>query len=97
MTKLSNDIADRFGVRSKRLFDRTRPGHFWLDEPTMKKADITAEDVAQFITNYRLETNTSDARPLTDKYADRADERLFSGAWPSRFTDEVSGCVRRRS
>jgi hypothetical protein len=31
---------------------------------------------------------------LTEKYAERADERLFSGAWPSRFTDDVWSCVQ---
>ena len=96
MTELTNDIADQFGVRSKELFDRTRPGHFWLDRPTMEEGGITAEDVARYITDYRLGANTSEARPLTDKYADRTKERLFSGAWPSRFTDDVWDCVRRR-
>jgi hypothetical protein len=97
MAKLTNDIAEEFDVTPKRLFDRTRPGHFWIDEPTMKTAGIRAEDIADFISDYRLVTNTSEARPLTDKYAARAEERLFSAAWPSKFTDDVSSCVRRRS
>lgn len=93
MAELMADIADRFGVPQK-LFDRTRPGHFWLDVPTMKGAGIKPEDIADFISDYRLEGNTSQSRPLIEKYAGRADERLFSGAWPSRFTDDVWGCVR---
>jgi hypothetical protein len=79
MMELTEDIAARFGVSSRELFDRTSPGHFWLDQPTMEEAGITAEDVARFMGNYRLEPNTSEARPLTDKYADRTKERLFSG------------------
>ncbi|MBA2274023.1 MAG: alkaline phosphatase family protein [Actinobacteria bacterium] len=93
MAELMTDIADRFGV-PQRLFDRTRPGHFWLDVPTMEEAGITPEDIADFISDYRLEGNTSQSRPLTEKYAGRADEHLFSSAWPSRFTDDVWGCVR---
>jgi len=93
MAELMADIADRFGVPQK-LFDRTRPGHFWLDAPTMKGAGITTDDIADFISDYRLEANTSRTRPLTEKYAERADERLFSGAWPSRFTDDVWSCVQ---
>jgi hypothetical protein len=93
MAELMADVADRFGVPQK-LFDRTRPGHFWLDVPTMKGAGITPEDIADFISDYRLEGNTSQSRPLIEKYAGRADERLFSGAWPSRFTDDVWTCVR---
>ena len=95
MDELSADIADRFGVAPKELFDRTRPGHFWLDAPTMEKAGIKARNIANFISDYRLKANTSTSRPLTERYAKRTDERLFSGAWPSRFTDDVWACVRR--
>lgn len=94
MTELEADIADRFGDAPSKLFDRTRPGHFWLDAPTMEGAGITQGEIADFISDYRLEANTSRSRPLTEKYAGRADKRLFSGAWPSRFTDDVWGCVR---
>ncbi|MDQ3660026.1 MAG: alkaline phosphatase family protein [Actinomycetota bacterium] len=94
MTELSADVADRFGVAYKKLFDRTRPGHFWLDAPTMEDAGTTPGRIANFISDYRLEANTSRSRPLTEKYAGRAGERLFSAAWPSRFTDDIWACVR---
>ena len=97
MTELEVDIAERFGVSASKLFDRTRPGHFWVDAPTMKEAGISPEEIANFISNYRLEANTSRARPLIEKYEDRAGERLFSGAWPSRFTDDVWACVRHEA
>jgi arylsulfatase A-like enzyme len=95
MDELTADVAERFGVDANELFDRTRPGHFWLDKPTMRAGSISEDAIANFITGYRIEDNVVESRGVPDEYADRLGERVFTAAWPSRATPAVWDCVRR--
>jgi hypothetical protein len=97
MTEVERDIGRRFDVDPKQLLERTRPGHFWLNQGFAEKEGITADDVADFFTGYRLGDNVAPERePVPDMYEGRLGERMFSGAFPSDATEEVWNCVRER-
>lgn len=96
MTEVERDIGRRFDMDPKQVLQRTRPGHFWLNPDAVERGDVTADELADFLTSYRLTDNVSPERtPVPDRYESRLNERVFSAAFPSDAMEEVWDCVRR--
>jgi hypothetical protein len=49
--------------------------------------------MADFLTDYRLEDNLARGQAPPAGYGDRLNERLFAGAWPTSYTEQIAGCV----
>jgi hypothetical protein len=97
MTELERDIGRHFDVEPKRLLQRTRPGHLWLNGDFAQDQAISAADVADFLSSYRLQDNVAPERePVRDEYEGRMRERVFSAAFPSDAVEDVWDCVGGR-
>lgn len=96
MDQVRLDIATRFGVRITELFQAQRPTGLWLRPSAMTTNDISLEDVANFLIDYRLEDNTKRNQVISTQYATRLKERLFAGAFPTARLDEVLTCAESR-
>jgi Type I phosphodiesterase / nucleotide pyrophosphatase len=92
---LEADIAERFGIDASKLFQDERPTGFWLDHDTLDQAQLTPEDIADFMLDYRLKDNMTAAFPA--QYDDRVDEKLFSAVLPSARLDDVWQCATGKS
>jgi hypothetical protein len=94
MGELQADVETHFGADSGELIASTSPVGFWLDGRGLEDAEITANDVAAYLLEYRLADNaTGDTPP---GYEARLKEPLFSAAWPSELMDRAWECVRSR-
>lgn len=91
--RMISDLANHFQVDSADIFVDGRVGNFWVDEAGLKQAGITLEEIADFLTDYRLEDNLASGESPPDGYEDRLDERLLAGAWPTSYTERISACV----
>lgn len=93
MDRVRKDLARHIAVKPDKIFDDARVGNFWVDEAVMERAGTTLEEMADFLTDYRLEDNLARGQEAPDGYGDRLDERLFAGAWPTSYTEQIAGCV----
>ncbi|HEV3473475.1 MAG TPA: alkaline phosphatase family protein, partial [Actinomycetota bacterium] len=96
MDQVRLDIATRFRVRITELFQAQRPTGLWLRPSALRAHDISIEDIANFLVDYRLEENTKRNQVIPTQYAGRIKERLFAAAFPSARLDEVLACAATR-
>jgi predicted AlkP superfamily pyrophosphatase or phosphodiesterase len=92
ITELVDDIGERFDVDPKELVEQDRPTALWLNGDFMAERGITADEISDFLVDYRFKENAIHTFP--DEYDDRMDERLFSAAFPGARLDEVLRCAR---
>lgn len=95
MDRVRNDIANHFEFDADDVFDEARVGHFWVDQAGLQQAGKTLEEIADFLTDYRLEDNLAAGQPAPEGYGDRVNEKLFAGAWPTDYTEDIARCVSR--
>lgn len=91
---LVSDLAEHFGVPKEDLVDETRPTGLWLNEEGLAAHGVTAEDIADYIIDYRIEDQVASTRTLPPEYDSRRSEPLFSSAFPSSEMARVWECVR---
>lgn len=94
---LQADVAEHFGVPQEELFQDERPVGFWLDLDTIEREGITAEDVANFLVQYRLKDNLRPGEKPPDQYLPRLEEPIFAAAFPSERMGEVWRCVKQNA
>jgi hypothetical protein len=90
---LSTDVAQHFGADKDDLFDATGPVGFHFNEDTMQEEDITEEEIADFLIDYRLEDNYH-GDDLPEQYEERVREPVFSAAFPSRELPRIWACAK---
>ncbi|MGH2554207.1 MAG: alkaline phosphatase family protein [Actinomycetota bacterium] len=95
MTEFEHDLAGQLGADGDDLFDRTRPGHLWVNETALEEAGATMDDMVAAVLDYRASQNVA-SRDLPEGYAQRLGEKMFDAAWPSEVTDDVWKCVSSR-
>lgn len=93
MDRMVGDLASEFGFDPDVVFDDVRVGNFWIDEQALDEAGVTLEEMADFLTGYRLEDNLAPGEPVPDGYGDRLNETLLAGAWPTSYTERIAGCI----
>jgi Type I phosphodiesterase / nucleotide pyrophosphatase len=95
MLELRNDIAATFDhVDNKNgLFDRSSHALLFVNRKELETNELTPEQLASFISEYTVEENVVEGE-LTGFWEERAEERLFTAAFPVRRLDEVVACVR---
>lgn len=92
MDELLIDVAIHFKVRVTELFQNQRPQGFWLNMSTMRRADISLEEMSNFLLDYRIRDNVHDGQAVREQYRDRLNEHLFDAAYPSNRVTDMSDC-----
>jgi hypothetical protein len=91
--QLQADIDANFDIpRGSSLVVQTTAAGPFLDRAVMKKFDVSTEDVARFLNGYTIRDNWKDEQ-LPSGYEDRANEQIFSAAWPSDHIPAVMSCA----
>lgn len=98
MREMTKDLRDRFDkVTPKRSVIHASRGYYlWLDEGEMRKEDVTAEEIAAYIRNYRIRDNVSKTNKLTRRFEARRDQRLYLTALTPEGLEEALACARKK-
>ncbi|HVF54437.1 MAG TPA: alkaline phosphatase family protein [Actinomycetota bacterium] len=94
---LQNDVAEHFGVDSDDLYQDERPVGFWLNQATLDATGITAEDISNYLIDYRLRDNLKPGEKPPAQYRDRLDEPVFAAAMPSDQMGKVWNCAKKQA
>ena len=90
--KLVSDLDERFDAPEDRsLVERSAAWGFFLDLELMKQLGVTEPDVATFINDYTIADNWASGQ-LPAAYAGRADEQVFSAAFPGEQLGAAMRC-----
>lgn len=95
-SEFMQDIAESFDVTAGELLELPRPTGLWL-KPGAEDLGIEAEQVANYLLEYRIEDNIVPADDVTAEYRQMRDRTLVRAAWPKDQTDRVLACARRRA
>lgn len=90
--ELKRDVAVRFRVRVSDLFQSQRPQGFWLNAGTLRRQDITRDQIANFLLDYKIRHNVRQGQWVPSQYDEMMDDLLFAAAWPSARLTSVSDC-----
>jgi hypothetical protein len=91
--ELEQDIDDHFGVSGEAsLIQCCSVAGLFLDEGVMREIGITAMDVARYVNRYTIGQNWP-GESLPAGYARRADEPIFSSAFPKSKIGEIMTCA----
>lgn len=96
MGPLQESVAAAFDMEVEELFLDERPTGFWLDRDAMAAKGVEIEEVADFLTTYRLKDNVPADKEIPEGYLERADELLFTAAWPTEQMGRLWGCSKKR-
>jgi arylsulfatase A-like enzyme len=81
-----NDMNEEFGPIVRAVW----PTEVFLFDDQMKERDVTVEDVATFLADYRLRDNTLDPRFLVGGAGEfEAEDKLFAMSIPSRLLESL--------
>ena len=96
--ELVADIDAHFGVEGDAsLIQRTSASSFFSDKAEMKARGVTPEQVASFVSRYRIGDNIPEGEEVPAGYEERLDERIFDAAFPGRELNEVVACTEALS
>lgn len=95
---LSNDIEKRFDKVTPNvpLILSNRGYQFMLNQNELKRNGITAEDVAAFIRDYRIEDNVTPTNKVLPRFQNKVKERLYMAAMTPEELDEALTCARKQ-
>ena len=93
---IEEDIAEEFGVDPAELFQDRRPVGWWIHPEVSAETGVTAEDLADFLVNYRLEDNKR-PDPIPQEYRGMEDSLLFSAAFPSEALPRIWHCAKKKA
>jgi hypothetical protein len=97
MSVLKGNVAEHFGVDGDELFDTQRPVGFWLNQDTIAREGITAEEISDYLLNYRIEDDIKQSEGLPKQYESRLRQLLFAAAFPADKLDQVWKCAKERA
>ncbi len=96
ISNLVDRMTQHFGVEEEEIIDETRPTGLWLDAQGLAARGITKGEIADFILNYRIEDDTTDAKTIPPQYEERRRDPVFSAVFPSSQMGRVSTCIQRQ-
>jgi arylsulfatase A-like enzyme len=83
-----NEVLADIGRRFGEIAIGIRPTQVFLDEAAMRREDVTVDEVARFLSNYRLQDNATDPRQvIAGAGSFEPSDRLFAFAAPSDRLD----------
>ena len=89
-------LAEHFGVDEDDVIDETRPTGLWLDQEGLAGEDITEEEIADFILQYRIGDDIEEGDPIPGQYETRLEEPVFDAVFPSSAMRRIATCIQDR-
>jgi hypothetical protein len=90
------DIDRRFDKidNGRSIIERTSASEFFSNIDEMRANGVTPEDVASFMSRYRIGDNIPDGGQVPKGYEKRLDERIFDAVLPGRKLPKLLACTR---
>lgn len=86
-TELERDIESRFGP----VVEKVTPVDIYLDRAAIDREKVDPVDIARYIGTYTIRDNIREGKPGLDRVpVYRMSERLFAGAFPSAYLQELT-------
>lgn len=89
-----NEAFDR-ASNDRGVIEDTSAHTLFMNRTELRTNGVTPEEVADFLYDYRIGDNVSEADPFPPEFAGREGERIFDSVIPGRLLDDVYTCVRR--
>ncbi len=95
---LTEDIEAAFDkvTPDKPIVLSNRGYQFMLNRDELRRNDVTAEDIAEFIRDYRIEDNLTPTNKILPRFEDRTNERLYMTALTPEALRAALDCATRR-
>ena len=94
---IEEDIEREFDVDPAELFQDRRPVGWWIHPTVSAQTGVTAEDLADFLVNYRLSDNKRPDSDIPAEYEGLEDSLLFSAAFPSEALPRIWHCAKKNA
>jgi hypothetical protein len=96
---MSADIEERFDhvTPDRPLILSNRGYQIMLDGKEMRRNDVTAAEVAEFVRDYRIRDNVTDTNEVGSRFEGRTNARLFLTALTPDALEEALACARDRA
>lgn len=93
---LSKDIEERFDrvTPNKPIIMSNRGYQLMLDKGELRRNDITAADVAEFVREYRIADNVTPTNKVLPRFEGRTDEHLYLAAMTPDQWHKALTCAR---
>lgn len=75
------------------VIERTSASSFFARVDEMRANDVTPEQIASFLSRYRMGDNIPEGGEIPQGYEDRLDEPIFAAVFPGRQLPEVVTCT----
>ncbi|MDQ3984975.1 MAG: alkaline phosphatase family protein [Actinomycetota bacterium] len=95
--ELKSDIDKRFDHldNGSSIVERTSTALYFLNHQEAAANGVTAEEVASWISNYRVSDNVPGGRALLQKYEGSSNDPVFAAVIPGGRIDDVVSCSSR--
>lgn len=94
---LADKTAAHFDLSTNDMILSKRTMGFWFDKRVLATSGISAEDIADFMVDYRLDDSVQPGHEIPERYIERAQEPVFEAAFPMSELGRVWGCAKRRA
>jgi Type I phosphodiesterase / nucleotide pyrophosphatase len=86
--------ASHFKVDADDLFVDERVTGFWLSPAFLRKHDISAGQISQFLLGHTIEDNNPPGQQVPDEYKDRLTEPVFDAVFPTHRLTKIIECAQ---
>lgn len=94
--EIVKDINARFDDEFPGVLEQTSASSFFARASEMAARGVTPEQVASFMSRYRIGDNIPDGEPVPNGFEDRTDERIFDAVFPGRKLPRIVACTGAR-
>lgn len=95
--EIIEDVNETFDETSNGvgLIERTSPTVMFVKESELKANDVSPEELASYLTDYSIKENVGkrDGDEIPQDFADRANDAVFSAAYPGGRIPEILECT----
>ncbi len=89
-----NDIRDRFQVvEGLPVIEQTSASSFFTRAESMEANDVTAEEIASFLSRYEIGDNIPDGADPPPGFEERLNERIFAAVFPGDKLPKIMSCT----
>lgn len=91
-----NDIGRRFDKldNGMNIVQSTSAVSLFLNKAELRNNDVTAEQIASYLSRYTIEESTAEETEIPAEFKDRSDERVFSAVFPGRRLPDIVACTK---
>jgi hypothetical protein len=91
--ELAQDMARHFGVETEDLVEQASAAGFYLNQEVMTEENVTAEQISDWLVDYRLKDNVEQGESVPKQYENKLDHLIIDAAFPGASLSNVWKCA----